>query len=129
MDEDCGKCKVLEDSNGMELDRDTCTHKLHCTNCSTETHIFDKNHTADARRCPICLEKYGTACSNEQKALKSNNPWKVVNTKKPRKPRTTNPTSQAAQKVPPEQLACQNQFSIFEDPNPTTYIEEDMPNQ
>jgi hypothetical protein len=129
VDQECSKCKALEESDNMVLDRGSCTHNLHCINCSTATHIVDKNHTADARRCPIRLEKYGTTRTNEQKALKSHNPWKVVSTKKPRKPKTASPTTKTTPKTPPEQLAYQNQFSIFEDPNPTTYIEEDTPIQ
>jgi len=124
-EQECGKCKALEQSDVMIMDGSCCTHNLHCINCSTATHILDKNHTADARRCPTWLEKYGTAHSNKWKALKTDNTWKVVSARKPWKPKNANPTATTTQKVLPEQLACQNQFSIFEDLNPTTYIEED----
>jgi len=124
-DQDCSKCEALKQSDGMEIDRNACTHNLHCTNCSTATQVTDKNHTADTRRCPIRLEKYGTAWTNKRKALKSDNPWKTVSTKKPQKPKTTNPTATTTQNPPPEQIASQNQFSIFEDPNPATHIKED----
>ena len=113
----------------MVIDKINCTHYLHCANCSTATHIIDKNHTADARRCPIHLEKYGTAQTNEWKALKTDNPWKVITAKKPHKTKNTKNDQNTTQKIPLEQLACQNQFSIFEDPNPATHIEEDKHNQ
>jgi len=129
LEQDCQKCKALEDSDGMVIDKIDCTHYLHCTNCSTATHIIEKNHTADARRCPNHLKKYGTAWTNEQKALKTDNPWKVITAKKPRKTKTTKNNQNTAQKIPLEQLACQNQFSIFEDPNPAAHIEEDEHNQ
>lgn len=49
-----------------------------CINCSTTDHVTEKDHAADARRCPVRLEKYGSARSNERKAgLKTDNPWKV----------------------------------------------------
>ena len=124
-DQECRKCMALEESDGMALDREACTHNLHCTNCSTASHILDKNHTADARRCPIHLEKNGTARTNERKALKSDNPWKMVSNKKPWKTKNTKPTTPVTPSVSPEQLACQNQFSILEDPTPATYIEEE----
>jgi len=42
VDQECSKCKALEVSDDMELDKSSCTHNLHCTNCSTATHITDK---------------------------------------------------------------------------------------
>ena len=50
---DCQKCIALEVSNGMAIDRKQCTHNLHCVNCSMATHITEKDHPADARRCPV----------------------------------------------------------------------------
>jgi len=123
-DQDCRKCKVLEESEGMVLDKTLCTHYLLCTNCSIISHITEKDHTADARRCPVRLEKYGTAWSNEWKALKTDNPWKVVNAKKLQKMKSPKTSPPATQKVPPEQLACQNQFSIFKDLSPAAHIED-----
>ena len=61
MDQECRKCKALEESDGMLVDKNMCTHYLHCANCSTVSYITEKDHTADARRCPVRLEKYGTA--------------------------------------------------------------------
>jgi len=113
----------------MDFDKNNCTHYLHCANCSTATHIIEKDHAADARRCPTRLEKYGTARSNERKALKTDNPWKVATARKPRKAKAPKNDLTTSQKVPPEQLACQNQFSIFEDLSPAEHIEEDTHNQ
>ena len=125
MDQDCRKCKALEESDGMVVDKVLCTHYLHCATCSTVSHITEKDHAADARRCPVRLDKYGTARSNERKALKSDNPWKVASARKPRKAKGPKNDSPTTQKVAPEQLACQNQFSVFEDFNLVAHIEED----
>ena len=125
MDQECRKCKALEESDGMVVDKVLCTHYLHCANCSTVSHITEKDHAADARRCPVRLDKYGTARSNERKALKSDNPWKVASARKPRKAKGPKNDSPTTQKVAPEQLACQNQFSAFEDFNLVAHIEED----
>lgn len=120
----CRKCNALEESDGMAIDRKLCTHHLHCANCSTASHVTEKDHPADARRCPIRLEKYGTARTNERRALKTDNPWKVITSKKPRKPRAPKSTTLTSQGIPPEQLVCQNQFSIFDDPYPAAHMEE-----
>ena len=128
-DRDCRKCEALGESKGMVVDTAHCIHNLHCANCSTISHITEKDHTADARRCPVCLEKYGTAWSNKWKALKSDNPWKVISARKPRKAKNPQNNPPSAQAIPPDQLACQNQFSILEDSNSVAHIEEDTPNQ
>lgn len=128
-DQSCRKCKALEESDGMAVDANQCTHNLHCANCSTASHVTEKDHPADARRCPIRLEKYGTARTNERKAMKTDNPWKVATAKKPRKPRAQKNTTLTSQSVPPEQLACQNQFSIFENFDTAAHIEEDTQTQ
>ena len=125
MDQECRKCKALEESDGMLVDKTMCTHYLHCTNCSTVSYITEKDHTADARRCPVRLEKYGTAQSNEQKALRSDNPWKVISVRKPWKTKSPKNDPPTTQKAPPEQLAYQNQFSAFKDYNLVAHIEED----
>ena len=50
-----------------------CPHQLRCTNCVID-YDKDHEHTADSRRCPTRLSKYGTACDNERKAQKNRKP-------------------------------------------------------
>jgi len=125
MDLDCHKCKALEVSDGMELDKNDCTHYLHCTNCSTASHITEKDHTADARRCPTCLEKYVQQVESPQ----NRQPMEGCHHQEATESKTPQTVPPNSQKIPPEQLACQNQFSIFEDLSPAAHIEEDTSNQ
>ena len=95
---ECETCH-RHDENDMEtgLDRGDCNHLLQCTNCVGSGHK-ESNHTADARRCPQHLRKYGTARTYERKAANTTNPWKVVIPKEHPKPSTSKAKAKAKTK-------------------------------
>ena len=70
-----------------------CTHNFKCTNCAIpgESSNLNDNHTADSRRCPERLRKYGTARSYEKIVEKTENPWRIVVPRKKNKPQTRTP--------------------------------------
>ena len=109
----CQKCCVATE-NGDYMDTSAegqCLHDLKCLNCISNA-IEDYHHPADARRCPIRLQKYGTARENERRAMKADNPWLKVKHKKA-KPKMTN-TQQKATTNP----RSTNRFTALAPPNP-----------
>lgn len=87
----CQRCNTAKEY-GDTMDTSAeghCPHDLRCINCTANNHV-DNNHPADARRCPVRLEKYGTARDNERRAQKSSNPWIKVKSKKAKSKDTNN---------------------------------------
>jgi hypothetical protein len=108
-----------------------CPHDVRCANCISNN-LENTNHPADARRCPVRLEKYGTARENERRAQKSDNPWIKAKTKKPKpqgpseQPRPTtganpsqnrfNPISSPNMRPPATTHFCNPEPTIFNTP-------------
>ena len=109
----CQKCLVAREyGDSMDTTAEGhCPHDLRCANCIANNNA-DQNHPADARRCPIRLEKYGTARENERRTQKSNNPWIRVKPKK-NKTKTTNETHSTTPNTP-----LQNRFQPLNDDTP-----------
>ena len=80
---ECHTCTLTrENGDSMDTnDEGRCPHGLRCANCIANNQP-DNRHPADARRCPIRLEKYGTARDNEKRAQKTANPWIKTKPKK-----------------------------------------------
>ena len=85
----CHKCITAQEmGDTMDTTADgLCPHDIRCINCIGKNNA-DHNHTADARRCPARLEKYGTARENEKRTTKSDNPWAKAKTPKNKIPKT-----------------------------------------
>ena len=113
---ECQICSTLAEMGGhMDMAEGHCPHDIRCINCLGKDNR-EQNHTADARRCPTRLEKYGTARENERRALKSDNPWIRAKTRKPKqKTVTVSPPSTQADK------SSANRFNTLEPP-PTPTI-------
>ncbi|KDR64996.1 hypothetical protein GALMADRAFT_1344135, partial [Galerina marginata CBS 339.88] len=78
---ECTTCLIMEANGDMvtEVDGVGCDHNHSCTNCKTAgADAPSCNHTADLRRCPVRLSKYGTARGYERKAEQTGNPWRAV---------------------------------------------------
>lgn len=88
---ECQRCATaLEMGDTMDTSAEgLCPHDVRCINCLGKNNL-EHDHTADARRCPTRLERYGTARDNEKRAARSSNPWIKSTGKNPRKPRTKN---------------------------------------
>ena len=89
----CGDCNGDTNMSGENPEVSECAHNFKCTNCATpgESSNLNDNHTADSRRCPERLRKYGTARSYEKIAEKTENPWRIVVPRKKNKPQTRTP--------------------------------------
>ncbi|KAG7094659.1 hypothetical protein E1B28_005482 [Marasmius oreades] len=86
--EACTKCLAIRESEGdMETELLVCDHNLRCTNC-LDAGKEDTNHAANSRRCPIRLDAFGTARTNEKAAIRKGTPYQVVGPKKSRKKKT-----------------------------------------
>ena len=89
----CEECNPDDNMEEVNTEVSECAHNHKCTNCATtdDTNSHNYNHTADSRRCPERLRKYGTARSYEKAAEKTENPWKVVVPKRKTNPRPRKP--------------------------------------
>lgn len=119
--EDCTECTKLDAR--IDVDEDTrdpevCPHEYRCVNCAMNDRP-DLEHTADCRRCPERLERWGTARSYEKKAQKADHPWQVAKPKTGRKKGKTPDASQPTR--PSGQGATQNSFQILTPTTPADY--------
>ncbi|KAF5313929.1 hypothetical protein D9619_013084 [Psilocybe cf. subviscida] len=77
----CDQCRKQAESAGdTVMEEEECHHQLKCAICALEQRD-NIHHAADNRRCPARIEKWGTARANEKKAVKNNEPWKIVKPK------------------------------------------------
>ena len=111
----CHKCSIaLEAGDSMDTANEgQCPHEISCINCLGRSNT-DLNHPADARRCPVRLEKYGTVRENERRAQKADDPWIKSKSKKP-KPRSKPqpPVTPASANIPPSS----NSFDVLAPPS------------
>jgi hypothetical protein len=109
---ECQTCTLAREyGDTMDTtDEGECPHDLRCTNCIANNQA-DNRHPADARRCPIRLEKYGTARENKKHAQRSPNPWIKA------KPKKTKPKGNNDPKVSTANLPPQNRFGPLNVPN------------
>ena len=119
---ECQKCTITNEY-GDTMDTTAeghCPHDLRCINCIANNNT-DNNHPADARRCPLRLEKYGTARENERRSPKSTNPWTKPKPKKT-KTKTTNDRPGISTNPP-----SQNRFDPLNVPNEPQANHQDNP--
>jgi hypothetical protein len=119
----CNTCTAMDESGDTSMKEGlSCLHNLKCSNC-IGAGLEDVSHTADARRCPSRLEKYGTTRSNERRPDTAN-PWKTVPSKPKKK--THPPTITTTIVTPPK---ANNPFIILTPDNytPTTPSDTSLP--
>ena len=109
---ECPKCiSSAEAGDSMATDDPNfCPHDLRCINCLDNPNV-EHDHTADARRCPARLKKYGTAREDERRAAQSNNPWIKAKTRK------TKPKSSLTSNAKNTSLTTPNRFEALNPSN------------
>jgi len=125
-EQECATCQ-RRDEDDMETgpERGACDHLLKCANCVVGGHR-ESNHTADSRRCPQRLSKYGTARTYERKAANTTNPWKVVIPKEHPKPSTLKTKAKGKAKAGETQPTAKQASNTFT--NAFGPIDPDGPN-
>lgn len=108
---DCAACPPVGD---MDADKPPCAHNLKCINCH-EAERTDNDHACDSRRCPVRLDKYGTAREREREQRPRTQPKTVTNgsakrTSRKKKAASTAPTA-------PAPVTSPNRFGALAEPS------------
>lgn len=101
----------------MDVDqRLPCTHGLRCINCHDADRKDDIGHASDSRRCPIRLDKYGTARQRERQQRPTADTTNANGSAKraQRKKNTVAPKPAAPAAAP---VTSQNRFAPLEEPS------------
>ncbi|KAG7088082.1 hypothetical protein E1B28_012113 [Marasmius oreades] len=117
----CTKCRAHRESEGyMDTEQLYCDHDLRCTNC-VAAGKEDTDHATNSRRCPIRLEAFGTARTNEKAAIKRGTLYQVATQKRSRKPRTKTNKPNTAKAASTINVSGTNRFAALGDINMETY--------